>query len=139
MESLSTSTGSAASPDGNVATNEESSPLSPPYWKTHFTDESATSVERRHLRSQIQLEDHTEESSEQSKALWAKAVRIDDHVVVRGAAPAIGAYVVWNCTVDLLNVSLIIPLLLTRYQTSFIATRPDLLFKFRLTSYRVVQ
>jgi hypothetical protein len=110
MESLSTSTGSAASPDVNdVATSEESSPLSPPYWKTDFNDESSTSVERRHLHSQIQLEDHTEESSEQSKALWAKAVRIDDHVVVRGAAPAIGAYVVWNCTVDLLNVSSIFP------------------------------
>jgi hypothetical protein len=107
MDTQLTSNGSAASPNGEtVATIEESdSPLSPPYWRTHFADESSASVERRHLHSQIQLEDHTEEDSEQFGWLWAKAVRIDDYTIVRGGAPAIGAYVVWNCTVDILDVS----------------------------------
>jgi hypothetical protein len=109
MESLLTSNGSAALPkDSNVATTDASdSPFSPPYWQTHFTDEeSSASLNRRHIRAQIQLEDHTEETSEQYKDfLWAKAVRIDGHIIVRGATPAIGAYVVWNCTVDILDVS----------------------------------
>jgi hypothetical protein len=107
MESL-ISNGSAALPNTSngkdVATSDESSPLSPPFWKTDFQDESAASVERRHVRSQIQLEDHTEESSEQFKALWAKSVRIDDYIIIRGAV-GFGAYVVWNCTVDILDVS----------------------------------
>jgi hypothetical protein len=107
MESL-ISNGSAFlpnSPNGkDVATPEESNPLSPPFWKTDFQDEPAASVERRNVRSQIRLEDHTEESSEQFKALWAKSVRIDDYIIIRGAA-GFGAYVVWNCTVDILDVS----------------------------------
>lgn len=53
----------------------------------------------------IGLEDHTDESSEQCKALWAKGVTIDDYVVVSGTAPGLGAYVVYNCTVETLDVS----------------------------------
>lgn len=53
----------------------------------------------------ITLEDHTDEGSEQCKALWAKHVTIDDYVIVSGNAPAVGAYVVWNCTVETLDVS----------------------------------
>jgi hypothetical protein len=51
----------------------------------------------------ITLEDHTDEGSEQCKALWAKHVTIDDYVIVSGNAPAVGAYVVWNCTVETLD------------------------------------
>ena len=56
------------------------------------------------------LEDHTDESSDQCKVLWAKHVTIDDYVVVSGTAPGLGAYspgqyVVWNCTVETLDVS----------------------------------
>jgi hypothetical protein len=54
----------------------------------------------------ISLEDHTDDGSEQSKGLWAKSVTIDDYVVVSGTAPGLGAYVVWNCTVETLDVSL---------------------------------
>jgi hypothetical protein len=104
MESLLTSNGSAALPSGDgIATSEASnSPFSPPYWKTHFSNDESSSP----LHAQIQLEDHTEITSDQYKDfLWAKAVKIDDYIIVRGAAPAIGAYVVWNCTVDILDVS----------------------------------
>ncbi|KAF2875005.1 Phox homologous domain-containing protein, partial [Massariosphaeria phaeospora] len=34
---------------------------------------------------------------------WAKQVTIDDYVVVSGTAPGLGAYVVWNCTVETLD------------------------------------
>jgi hypothetical protein len=54
----------------------------------------------------ISLEDHTAEGSEQCRVLWAKGVTIDDYVVVSGTAPGLGAYVVWNCTVETLDVSL---------------------------------
>ena len=78
----------------------------PPYWQMHCRNESALSTASLHLRpSGILLEDHTEEQCEQSKALWAREVTIDDYTVVSGSAPGIGAYVVWNCTVETLNVS----------------------------------
>jgi hypothetical protein len=35
--------------------------------------------------------------------LWAKGVTIDEYVVV---GQGVGAYVVWNCTVETLDVSL---------------------------------
>ena len=57
----------------------------------------------------IRLEDHTDAGSEQCKALWAKHVTIDDYVIVSGTAPGLGSYVVWNCTVETLNVSLLTP------------------------------
>ncbi|KAF2435756.1 hypothetical protein EJ08DRAFT_717764 [Tothia fuscella] len=111
MESM-TLPGSAASPtigkDGLATTtpttdsSAEANLLSPPFWKTNFHDEPAASVERRSNRSQIQLEDHTEEFSDQFRALWAKGVAVDDYIIIRGAV-GFGAYVVWNCTVDILD------------------------------------
>jgi hypothetical protein len=80
--------------------------LVPPYWQRHLRNDSSLSAFSLDLhRAPIRLEDHTEEGSEQSKALWARSARIDDYVVISGAAPGIGDYVVYNCTVDTLNVS----------------------------------
>lgn len=83
----------------------DSGPLSPPYWQ-HQRFDSNASIDsfRPARRSGITLEDHTEESSEQSGAVWAKSVTIDDHVVVSGSRTSVGAYVVWNCTVETLDV-----------------------------------
>jgi hypothetical protein len=79
----------------------------PPYWQRHQRNDSSLSYASvdniRH--SPITLEDHTDEGSEQCKALWARHVTIDDYVIVGGNAPAVGAYVVWNCTVETLDVS----------------------------------
>ena len=90
--------------------NEGEGPLSPPYWQTRLRSDStlssnpATSQKRR--SGTIRLEDHDEESAEQYRAVWAKSVSIDDFSVVgAGVGPAIGSYVVWNCTVETLNVS----------------------------------
>ncbi|KAF2403966.1 Phox-like protein [Trichodelitschia bisporula] len=74
----------------------------PPYWQRHVRNNSSLNTGDSR-RSAIQLEDHTEEDSEQSKALWARSARIDDYVIVRGTPPGIGAYVVWNCLVDTLD------------------------------------
>lgn len=51
------------------------------------------------------MEDHSEDPScDTNRGLWAKSVAIDDHVVVKGTS-GIGAYVVWNCRIQTLEVS----------------------------------
>jgi len=87
--------------------NEE--PLSPPYWQTRLQHNSTLgepATVQKPNSGTIRLEDHTEETADNFKALWAKSVRIDDFTLVgQGTAPAIGSYVVWQCTVETLNVS----------------------------------
>ena len=81
----------------------------PPYWQRHEPSDSSHSLINGADPSRpapILLEDHTQAGSEQCKALWAKHVTIDDYVIVSGTAPGLGAYVVWNCTVETLDVSL---------------------------------
>lgn len=82
--------------------------IAPPYWQQHRQHESYSSV--GHLKPQpIILEDHTEERSEQSGALWAKGVSVTDHVLVSGTVPNLGDFMVWNCTIEMLNVGSLIP------------------------------
>ncbi|KAF1912660.1 Phox homologous domain-containing protein [Ampelomyces quisqualis] len=83
----------------------ERSSVVPPYWQRHGRHPSrmsSCSTDNGHA-TPISLEDHTAEGSEQCRVLWAKAVTIDDYVVVSGTAPGLGAYVVWNCTVETLD------------------------------------
>jgi hypothetical protein len=57
----------------------------------------------------ITLEDNTAGEDPKNKACWAKCVYIEDHVVVNGnygRKTGIGAFVVWNITVETLRVSL---------------------------------
>ncbi|KAI9758013.1 MAG: hypothetical protein M4579_003249 [Chaenotheca gracillima] len=69
--------------------------LTPPYWKHHQRGDSNLSLE--HVApSAIVLEDHTQEPSEGSEALWARNVAIDDYVIVSGSRTGVGAYVVYN-------------------------------------------
>ena len=53
---------------------------------------------KQHRPAPILLEDHSEESHEQTQACWAQSVTVDDYILVTGAT-GIGAYVVWHCTV----------------------------------------
>lgn len=89
------------------AGDNSSSAVVPPYWQRHQRSASyhSTCSADNGRPAPISLEDHTDDGSEQCKALWAKGVTIDDYVVVSGSAPGIGAYVVWNCTVETLDVS----------------------------------
>ncbi|KAF2707485.1 Phox-like protein [Pleomassaria siparia CBS 279.74] len=68
----------------------------------HERTNSNPSVNADNNNSPIRLEDHTDAGSEQCKALWARYVTIDDYVIV-GTPPGLGAYVVWNCTVETLD------------------------------------
>ncbi|CAI6278395.1 unnamed protein product [Periconia digitata] len=85
----------------------ERNSLVPPYWqKQDHSDNrlSYVSLENGSRPTPIRLEDHTDEASEQHKALWAKHVSIDDYVIVGNSpAPAFGAYVVWTVTVQTLD------------------------------------
>ncbi len=76
--------------------------ITPVYWQ-HQRTESYASVGNS-KPTPITLEDHTEEPSEHSGALWAKSVTILDYVIVSGSRTGVGAYVVWNCRVETLDV-----------------------------------
>ena len=81
-----------------------STPISPPFWHSEGQElpPPADISSRKPRSSGIQLEDHTHEDSEHSKACWAKSVAIRDHVVV---GSGLGTYVVYNCVVETANVS----------------------------------
>jgi hypothetical protein len=77
----------------------------PPYWR-HYRAVSRASQISVDGPPAITLEDHTEDpDSDTSRGLWARSVTIDDHVVVQGEN-GVGAYVVWNCKIQTLEVSL---------------------------------
>lgn len=78
---------------------------SPPYWQ-HQREQSQSSVESTNRSPAISLEDHTQTRCGTSATLWAKDISIEDYVIVRGGSTGIGAYVVWNCTVQTLDVGL---------------------------------
>lgn len=76
----------------------------PPFWTRHGRSISQVSYQSL-LQSKpaaIRLEDHSEEDNVQTKGCWARSVTINDYVIISGTS-GIGAYVVWNCTVDTLK------------------------------------
>lgn len=96
----------------SALSTEDEQQVVPPYWRRHShqrSDSTFSATLDNHRPTPIRLEDHTEDDSEQSKVLWARHVTIDDYVIVSGSAPGVGAYVVWNCTVETINVCPCIP------------------------------
>ncbi|QIW96401.1 hypothetical protein AMS68_001919 [Peltaster fructicola] len=85
---------------GSVTSN----PAAPPFWSRH--GRSVSQVSYQSLVSSkpaaIRLEDHSEEDNVQTQGCWASSVTINDYVIISGTS-GIGAYVVWNCTVDTLK------------------------------------
>ncbi|KAF2460021.1 Phox homologous domain-containing protein [Lineolata rhizophorae] len=75
----------------------------------------------------IRLEDHTVDGSEQGKALWARCVTVEDYVIVSGNAPGVGAYVVWNCTVETLDGG---PMMIRKRYSEFDELRHNLIKTF---------
>jgi hypothetical protein len=75
----------------------------PPYWQHHRSISylSQASIDRP---SPIVLRDRTESLSSANAALWAKAITVEDYVLVKGNFGSLGAYVVWNCKVQTLDV-----------------------------------
>lgn len=96
--------GSPRSPSRSVSSRDRpASGVIPPYWH-HARNSSRTSQASLDREPPITLEDHTEDPNcDTSRGLWAKSVAIDDHVVVQGKT-GIGAYVVWNCKIQTLDV-----------------------------------
>ena len=104
----------------------------PPFWQ-HQRGQSFASVISNGKPPPITLEDHTEESYEQTSPLWAKVVSIQNHVVVSGNVTGVGDYVVWICKVDTLDVSFhfcppdyFTPKPFHLYSRSFFGERADL-------------
>jgi PX domain len=86
----------------HAAPNRPSAQLSPPYWQHQRTVSSATQISLDRPPP-ISLEDNTQPDSPSQSGLWAKAVAIEDYVIVRGNPTGLGAYVVWNCKVQTLD------------------------------------
>jgi hypothetical protein len=78
---------------------------SPPYWvQSHQRSASAISIESI-PNGAITLQDNTDGEDGKNNACWAKSVYIEDHVIINGSRTGIGAFVVWNITVETLHVS----------------------------------
>lgn len=80
---------------------------SPPYWAPHSHTRSMSNVSIESvLPGGIILRDNTDSDSDKNGACWAKAVHIEDHVIINDGKTGIGAFVVWNITVETLSVSM---------------------------------
>jgi hypothetical protein len=95
-------------PPGPEETDGDSpvtSPItSPPYWvQSHQRSASTISVESI-PNGAITLQDNTDGKDAKNNACWAKSVYIEDHVIINGSRTGIGAFVVWNITVETLHV-----------------------------------
>ena len=90
-------------PPSTTTRDRSVSGVIPPYWG-HYRNPSRTSQTSVDQSPVITLEDHTEDpNSETSRGLWARSVSVDDHAVVQGKS-GVGAYVVWNCKIQTLDV-----------------------------------
>jgi hypothetical protein len=92
-------------PPPPAPTTTETSPVtSPPYWvQSHKRSASQVSVDSV-LHGGITLHDNTTGYSDSNDACWARSVTIDEHAVVNGNRTGIGAFVVWNITIETLSV-----------------------------------
>jgi hypothetical protein len=91
--------------DGADGDSVTSPVTSPPYWvQSHQRSSSAISIESI-PNGAITLQDNTDGEDAKNNACWAKSVYIEDHVIINGSRTGIGAFVVWNITVETLHVS----------------------------------
>lgn len=89
-------------PDHNNHVTDTTTSPPPPYWSPSHS-RSASYHSLNDVRPPaILLEDHSEETSQQTQSCWAQSVIIDEYVIVSGPS-GIGAYVVWACTVTTLK------------------------------------
>lgn len=103
-------TSNTHTPVDSAASSTKSRPVSsivPPFWQRHERAVSRVSLSSLAQSRIIRLEDHTADpDSETSRGLWARSVAIEDYVVVQGKS-GVGSYVVWSCTIQTLDVSLL--------------------------------
>lgn len=102
-----TGTGTGSPTGRQTGRARNASGVVPPYWSHHRNSSRASQASLEQLPP-ITLEDHTEDpNSETSRGLWARSVAVDDHAVVQGKT-GVGAYVVWNCRIQTLDVSFLL-------------------------------
>jgi hypothetical protein len=53
----------------------------------------------------IRLRDNDANDDDRNSACWAKSVEITDFIFVNGSNTNIGAFIVWNISVETMNVS----------------------------------
>jgi hypothetical protein len=99
------------------STAEGSPVTSPPYW-VHSHRRTVSNISIESIASgAIRLQDNTDGRDDKNEACWAKGVRIDDYVVINGNRTGIGAFVVWNVTVETLSVGNELPVTGTLVRT----------------------
>ncbi|EME38286.1 hypothetical protein DOTSEDRAFT_75748 [Dothistroma septosporum NZE10] len=74
----------------------------PPFWHTRRISTASYRSLNQTRPAAIVLEDHSDDRDLQAQSCWARAVSIDEYVVVSGPT-GIGAYVAWHCTVSTLK------------------------------------
>jgi len=91
-------------PSSDNSDSRVTSPVtSPPYWvQSHQRSFSNISVESV-PDGAITLQDNEDGEDAKNKACWARSVYIEDYVIINGSRTGIGAFVVWNITVDTLR------------------------------------
>ncbi|KAK4629703.1 PX domain-containing protein [Fulvia fulva] len=104
----------------------------PPFWSSNARHSRSISTASYHSLNQtrppaIVLEDHSDDGHLQAQSCWARAVSIDEYVVVSGPT-GIGAYVVWHCTVSTLKGG---DLSIRKRYSEFDRLREDLVRAFR--------
>jgi hypothetical protein len=80
----------------SVTLNDASPHVIPPYFNGGRLARTDSATPATHG---IDLVDQSDEDHEIGRVCWASGVSVDDYVVVSGPT-GIGAYVVWNCTVE---------------------------------------
>ena len=76
------------------------SPVTPVHWlSSHHRRVSYTSIDDDRPAA-ITLEDHTEGDLADDDVGWAKAIYIEDYVIVEGNRPSVGSFVCWHCRID---------------------------------------
>jgi len=99
-------------PPPALAQSKSKSPItspvtSPPYWvQSHQRSISNTSIESIPAGGITLLDNTDSPADNKNKFCWAKSVYIEDHVMVNEHRTGIGAFVVWNVTVETLRVCL---------------------------------
>jgi hypothetical protein len=111
MDSAASKPSDSASKAGGGVPESAKSALQPsqtplPYW-THQRSLSHLSQISLDRPRPITLRDRTGSLSSTNGALWAKSISIEDYVIVSGNLTGIGAYVVWTCKVQTLDVSFV--------------------------------
>ena len=97
---------SGGSIDGGAGSSEGAADnipaaATPPHWLHRRRVSYASIIDNK--PAPITLEDHTEDPLVQEDAVWAKAIYIEDFVIVSGNVPSVGSFVVWHCKIDTLD------------------------------------